>query len=74
MCLYNLDKKININNEDTEICYVESVFLRNKIEMIYKIVHIVEKQQQSHRPIFCVCILIYVEKHSSSVTISALGV
>lgn len=43
MCLYNLDKKININNEDTEICYVESVFLRNKIEMIYKIVHIVEK-------------------------------
>lgn len=74
MCLYNLDKKININNEDTEICYVESVFLRNKIEKIYKIVHIVEKQQQSHRPIFCACILIYVEKHSSSVTISALGV
>lgn len=31
-----------MTNEDTEICCVEPKFLSNKIEMIYKIVYIVE--------------------------------
>lgn len=43
MHLYKLNKIININNEDTIVCYVESMFLSNKIEMIYEIVYIVEK-------------------------------
>lgn len=42
----NLDKRININNEDSEMCYVESMFLSNKSEMIYKIVYFVENSNK----------------------------
>lgn len=55
--LLNLDKRININNEDSKMCYVEPMFLSNKSEVIYKIVYIVEKSNKHTSQFLCISYL-----------------
>lgn len=70
---YKLDKRIDINNEDTEICPMKPMFPGNKTEMIYKIVHIVENSNKHTSQCFVYFQFVW-KSILLRVIVSALGV